>query len=176
MHSSVAPNLDETYGAAAEPRKLDAWEKKGKVPRSLSNLDAQNALLLLDLMQLVEKGLGVVKYVFADRPILWVVDREGNIWFALEETVDAETGEFTYPDIRPDPGVTYDRLGHPALIGCAVGRIAGELKFDPGPPGRWYINNFSGRYSRGNNRTEEHLNNVGAAFAKLGIEVAVQFY
>jgi hypothetical protein len=71
----------------------------------------------------------------------------------------------------------YVRLGHPALVGGKAARIGGEIfcKLDKTQP-RWYISNGSGRYGVALKRTEEQLANVAEEFAKLGIDLKVEFY
>jgi hypothetical protein len=164
--------LDARYGACIEPNGVTAHEQ-AMVPRSLQKL-ADCALQLNELMKAAQNGLGLVAYVYSERPILWVVDRGGTLWVALEETLDLETGEFTYPRIPRTGGDTkrYTRLGHPAMVKCEAARVAGELQYDL-TDGKWYITNRSGRY--GISREEQHLQSVLEEFAKLDLQVEYLF-
>ena len=111
-------------------------------------------------------------------PILWVVDAEGKFWFSIEEIVNSTTREFVLPRLRNFAVVDgSQRLGHPALIGGAAGRIGGEIIFDlNSEPSAWYITNASGRYGMCNGRTEEHLSNASENFSEYGIRLKEAFY
>jgi hypothetical protein len=171
-------SLDATFGEALPPLRTDPLESE-IVPRSRQKLDASSAKLLGELMHATAAGLGVSKFVYSELPILWVVDEAGELWFAVEEVVKAETGEFVFPRFRNTSieREAQQRLGHPALIGGGSGRIGGEIIFDVASeePG-WFITNGSGRYGLRDGRTRSHLNSVKSRFEVFGIDLRTQFY
>ena len=163
-------NLDVLFGEALPPLRVDRLEETLE-PRSLHQLDTASAGLLGQLMAVTERGLGVTRYVYCELPILWIVDQGGKIWFSIEEIVKSETQEFVSPRLRnATVEKAYQRLGHPALIGAAAGRIGGEILFDiNGEPPSWFITNGSGRYGLLPGRQPSHLSNVSGKFAGFGI-------
>jgi hypothetical protein len=60
-------------------------------------------------------------------PPIWAVDMAGQILFAMEELV--LNGEPKgIPKHQPmELTINADKLGHPALVGCAAARIGGEI-------------------------------------------------
>lgn len=169
-------DLNALYGDALEPGRFDPLEKEIR-PRSLQRLDESTAKLLKGLMTATSSGLGISSYVYCSLPILWATDKDGEIFFAVEEMIDLETREFVYPRV---PGAPVDnnrqRLGHPALLAAAPGRIAGEILFDvKAEPPVWVITNASGRYGLRRGRKSEHLTNVCSRFADFGIKLMDQF-
>jgi len=146
-------------------------------PLSLQRLTAKSAKLLKRLMRVTEQGLGVARYTYSELPILWVVDFQGRIWFALEEIINIENNEFVFPRLRKTKAsAVHQRLGHPALLGGAGGRIGGELIFNvDSSPQAWFINNASGRYGLQHGRTAAHLFNVSQDFARYGIRLRQEF-
>jgi len=106
-----------------------------------------------------------------------VIDSSGDLWFALEEMVQIETGKFLFPRIPEAPmAPEHRRLGHPALVKGANARIAGEILFDirADIPG-WVITNGSGRYGIRDGRTPAQLSNVSQKFSGYGIKLAETF-
>lgn len=173
------PNeLTDRFGAALEPERVDRLEETTR-PVSLQRLGKRSARLLKKLTAATAEGLGVARYVYSEFPILWVIDASGDVWFALEEVVDSETGDFILPrspNSRPASMRRSGRLGHPALIGAGAGRIAGEIMFDIGQdPPCWTISNASGRYGLRPGRTALHLANAAKVFAKYGIPLKPEF-
>ncbi|MBR0900970.1 hypothetical protein JQ616_38945 [Bradyrhizobium tropiciagri] len=166
-------SLNAKYGDAVEPVRVDPLEAKMQ-PHSLHELSKASARLLKDFMTVTEKGLGVTRFVYCELPILWVVDVDGRIWFAVEEIIDEATLEFVMPRLRNSAVMEgKQRLGHPALIKAAPGRIGGEILFDPklGLSGEWVISNSSGRYGLCEGRTSDHLTNAAKAFSEYGIKL-----
>jgi hypothetical protein len=70
------------------------------------------------------------------------------------------------------------RLGHPSLLDDGQARVGGEIKFNEETK-QWRINDPSGRYSRGPERStpkkEEILDNVHQLFAEAGLDVGVRY-
>ena len=167
--------LDLLYGECLAPNRVDGIECLVS-PQSMHALDASSAAPLSLLMKAAEAGLGVVKYVYCEMPILWVVDRNGKLWFAVEEIVEETTKRFFQARLRglkvPEG---YSRLGHPALIKGAEGRIGGEILFDTENSG-WYITNASGRYGLVKGRQEVHLRNVRSLFSEFRNRTERVFY
>jgi hypothetical protein len=175
------PNLDELYGGLASPNPFEELERRVR-PRSRERLDAQTAKRLKTLMTATDEGLGVSRYTFCELPILWVTDKNGEVWFGLEEVVDETTDEFALPRLRQaSVAAGFKRLGHPALLSDhdpgARGRIGGEILYDVrARPPTWAITNASGRYGTIKGRRPEHLSNVAKKFRDYGIELRETFY
>jgi len=159
-------DLDGRFGHAIPPKRLDPVEAAVQ-PLSLQRLTGKTAKLLKRLMLVSEQGLGVARFAYAAVPILWVIDSSGDLWFALEEIIQAEDGKFVFPRIRDtpmDPG--HQRLGHPSLVRGANARIAGEIFFDIRAEfPAWVITNGSGRYGLREGRSPAQLSNVSQKFA-----------
>ncbi len=109
--------------------------------------------------------------------VLWLVDEKGAIWFAAEEIVNVNTGEFVAVRSKANFGKIEgtEKLGHPALLAGANknARIGGEILFDR-KHNRWVINNSSGRYGIRPGQKTEHLVAVGKRFNEFGINLEVQ--
>jgi hypothetical protein len=98
-----------------------------------------------------------------DKRYIWVVDKEGNL------RIGAET------EVAPGK-----RLGHPTLVNedSGAARVGGEIKFNKETK-KWRINDRSGRYSRGKERTIERkaeiLDNVSELFNEAGLKVDAKY-
>ncbi len=150
-------------------------------PISLQELSDQTGPELKNLMDSVKTGaLMLLKVLFKQFPILWIMNEDGKILFALEEVVDIKTGQLLYPlarkfnmDLLRDK---IEKLGHPSLIPHGQekkARIAGEMYFDEGQRD-WIISNRSGRYGLHADVTSEHLNNIAARFKKYNILLTIR--
>jgi hypothetical protein len=168
--ASAEMDLDALFGEALHPERTDSLERLHP-PRSLHRLDAETADMLRQLMEITERGFGATRYVYCELPILWIVDRDGILWFSVEEIIKEDTLEFVRPRLRNvQVEDRYQRLGHPALIKGDHGRIGGELLFDVGAPEPgWYLTNGSGRYGLREGRIAAHLSNAARKFGSYGI-------
>ncbi|MEO5330826.1 MAG: hypothetical protein H7839_02275 [Magnetococcus sp. YQC-5] len=174
--------LDEKFGILIDPQPLperhrafQTWERDF-APNSLSKLDNATADSLMWAMHEISSGWKLGKVLIYDTKIIWIIDRSGNLWFAIEELVlnGKPTGYPKHTKLLIT--VSQSKLGHPALINCAQARIAGEIYFDTNSdPPIWKINNLSGRYGRHNSRTPVHLDNVVTLFKGYGIDVTPHF-
>jgi hypothetical protein len=174
--ASGAQNLDDIFGELLEPGRVDPSESSVQ-PSSLQRLDVDTAKWLKAFMQATEDGLGVTRFVYCELPILWVADKTGAIWFAVEEIITADTHEFVRPRLRNVSFETkYHRLGHPALVRGEAGRIGGEILFDVrAEQPDWFITNGSGRYGLRPGRLPEHLRGASQKFQEHGISLREQF-
>ena len=168
----IAQTRSSRFGELLAPEHVDALENKIS-PNSLQKLSIESAALLKSFVKATEDGLLVTGYVYSEIPILWIVDKNDEIWFAIEEIIDPKTLEFVMPRLRntnrPDG---LQRLGHPALIGAREGRIGGEILFDVrGKPARWVISNASGRYGLKPGRQPEQLSAAKQEFLRYGIDL-----
>lgn len=69
----------------------------------------------------------------------------------------------------------WSKLGHPSLLNeDKLGRIAGEATFLP-EDNVWEINNLSGRYGLGLDRTATHLENVAGILRASGLRIIIDF-
>jgi hypothetical protein len=110
------PDLDELYGGLVKPNACDDLEKRTR-PRSRERLDTDAAKRLKALMKATDQGLGVSRYTYCELPILWVADKDGEVWFGLEQIVDEGTQEFMLPRLRQTAvAAGRKRLGHPAFL------------------------------------------------------------
>ena len=174
---AVLPSaMDHRFGPACAPQFNHDAERTCR-PRSLQKLDARSGPSLKVHMDLARGGLGIATLTCSSLPILWAVDEEGVLWFAMEEVVSQADSQFMYALPRefelPDGHI---KLGHPCLIGGRKGRIAGELLFDPefGEHG-WVISNKSGRFGFGEDRVQAHLENAAAEFQAYGILLDIYY-
>ncbi|MBX4919989.1 hypothetical protein HJA76_09735 [Rhizobium bangladeshense] len=175
-------NLDEKFGQCL-PFQRDASEAElAWQPRSLQVLSNETAPALKTLID-ATVAQPLTQVVHATTPILWLVDREGNVRFAMEEVLNRETGSlnFVLPKNSPPLRETEVRLGHPALLDPGIpetkmARIGGELNYDPFEGKRpWVLTNNSGRYGKRPHITDEHLENVNDIFAGFGISLRTFF-
>ncbi|ADZ71076.1 hypothetical protein SL003B_2653 [Polymorphum gilvum SL003B-26A1] len=107
------------------------------------------------------------------------MDEDGDIWFAMEEALNLETGRSEFPAPRAVPlASTHRKLGHPSLLENSAkhARIGGEIVYDPlfGEKG-WVLSNSSGRYGTSPDRRKEHLDNVAARFGNYGLVFDVYY-
>ena len=119
-------------------------------------------------MESVSKSCRVDQFLVLDVIILWLVDQNGDIIFAIEEAV-ADGLPLDVPrHRRAEHKVGKAKLGHPALIAGRKARVAGEIYYDP-RDNVWKINMNSGRYSAAYDRSLKHLSNVRMRFADFAI-------
>ena len=181
-HSAVLASqraLDKKFGELVEAEVASSFEQNSK-PVSLHTLNQDNSILLAKMMETATEGLKITAILHYQTPILWVVDREGNFRFSLEEVITKDNFRFLRPRLLSvKPSGDEARLGHPALLDEKVGRIGGEIVFDPGWgaiwPG-WKITNLSGRYGTVHGRTSKHLENVVTLLESHGVKVDPIFF
>ncbi|KQS95368.1 hypothetical protein [Rhizobium sp. Leaf386] len=170
-------DLDATFGpCAGAGRPISAAEQK-YAPDSLQKLTDETALVLKTYMDTVT-GLKMPGVVHSNSLVIWIVDDEGEICFAMEELFEEATGTLATVRPRGDWGKIDGtvKLGHPSLIEDADkrARIGGELVYDRGKA-HWEINNFSGRYGQRKWQTRAHLEAVAGKFNDWGISLHVTF-
>jgi hypothetical protein len=165
-------HLDDLYGALVDPVRVDPVETS--MPQSLAILDDESAARLRALM-LSARGEPPAM-LCSEVPMLWVVDIAGNLRIAVEEVVDAASGELLHP--KParcplHPGTA--KRGHPSLVSGGRARIGGEMLLDP--KYGWVITNRSGRFGAAAlGRSKAQLEKVSDLLAQRGIEVQAFFY
>jgi hypothetical protein len=150
-NKSPKSNLDKLFGVPEIPERRDDLEK-AICPQSRERLNKETAERLLALMTATEKGLGVSRFVYCELPILWATDKNGDVWIAVEEVVDATTGQFVFPRIRQtEVSKGHKRLGHPALLRDtdvhARGRIIKNLGYHERLWTVWHDSGTNGRAS-----------------------------
>ncbi|NTG67241.1 hypothetical protein [Rhizobium rhizogenes] len=174
--------LDTLFGPATPPPYVGPGEETFS-PRTLACLDAQSAKLIKDLFATATEGLGLTRLTHECCIVLWLLDENGEIWFALEEvTYTDELGQrYHHPISRSipfDPAIEFLRLGHPSLIaGERRARIGGEIVYDEsfGTNG-WIISNKSGRYgSKNRPQKREHLEAAARVWEKFGITMDIHY-
>lgn len=188
--------LDELYGRAIPPEPDDRRPKGFDAhevlpPRSLSTLSADTAEHLKGFMKSVEAAWAMGNLLMARTRVLWLVDKDGDIRFAIEEYVYSRKTEpiceAWYQDV-PFHRITGDyefllpsstKLGHPSLVSCKEARIAGEIGFyslEEGHTKTWNLNASSGRYGvwvKHAQRRKIHLWNVAYKFRDHRIALKV---
>ncbi|WP_158665244.1 hypothetical protein [Ensifer adhaerens] len=147
-------------------------------------LNNTTALFLKNYME-TTNGLRLPEVVHSTTPILWLVDKDGLIRFAMEEVVSNDTGALNYILPRNGPALRDNevRLGHPALLDpvkpgdTKAARIGGEIIYDPSPNSNipWVLTNASGRFGKRPHITRAHLENVKEVFAQFGIPLRAFF-
>lgn len=172
------PSLDLMYGKTLSP-KYCSEEEKAVSPESIELLNSKSATLLRALMETATRELGPSVATFSQLPILWVINKSGQMIFSVEEIVTDGSKRFVRPRLRRDqPMEGETRLGHPSLVGGQPARIGGELYFDPGwghEPRGWKITNGSGRYGLREGIEVSHLLNVVDLLRSHNIEVRPSF-
>lgn len=177
-------DLDALYGSCL-PYQRDASEAElGVMPRSLQILDAQSAPALKGYLESTGELL-LPQVVHWTTPILWLIDKKGDIRFAMEEVVARDTGALTFVLPRNGPPLreTDVRLGHPALLEpvnageTKSARIGGEIIYDPVRQSKdaWVLTNNSGRFGKRPHITRAHLENAKNAFMGFGISLRTFF-
>jgi hypothetical protein len=166
-------NLRRPKSDPARPEGFDIWEKM--TPATFQILQSKNGDVVLKNWLQVEPHTTIVRSVVCQIAILWAVTETGMIVYALEEAIDPKS--FNLPTVvapflrTPVKQKTRERLGHPSLVDCGPARISGEIIYEKNTDGNfgWQLNNSSGRYGYGPDRTEEHLQNVKKEFENYGI-------
>lgn len=173
--------LDLAFGPCLGPARAVSAAELSYSPQTLQKLTRKTSRTLKRYMSSADGGLLIPRILHKHHNILWIVDCGGEVWFALEETVDERTGGLLYPfprapDIRRPPN--HVKLGHPALVRAQqMARIAGEIIFDPdfGATSNWVLNNASGRFGIRPHLTIENLESVRGAFLHFGIALELEF-
>lgn len=168
--------LDELYGPAAPAGGRGIQQHEfGIQPRSRQKLDAESGPALRAYLERVSelRLANVFPEVYA---VLWIVDEDGDLWFAVEEVVDAQGNLIgVFPKETQAQPLSYFKLGHPTLVGAEskLARIGGEVVFDPDDPKgsghKFCVTNDSGRYGARPGQREEHLAAVTGKFADNGL-------
>lgn len=172
-------DLDDLYGILVEPNHCTD-EERMMVPSSYTALSEATAPALKLMMEAATKGSEIVRGVFSQAMILWVIDEQGTIRLGLEEVFSSSTKQLLRPRLKKQslaPGEV--RIGHPSLVRGGPARIGGELLFDRGStvfPEGWYLTNGSGRFGTIEGRTVVHLNNACSLFARFELGVKPYFY
>lgn len=170
-----AHQLDKKFGSLQWPhahpgfRAIKSWESNAAGrPLMLSNRIVvpdekghfPNLTALLDLEKL---KTGKKKY-------MWAIGKRGRLIIAEEKKISINT----------PTGKQLQYMGHPTLVGGGRARIAGELLWfqtDPKDPssGKFYINNYSGRFSLFADRNEAQLQRVAELFEQAGLTVETAY-
>lgn len=174
--------LDALYGPALPAGGNGIQPHEMSVsPRSRQKLDQRSAVGLADyLAQLLDLRLSnLFPEIFH---LLWIVDEDGDLWFSVEEVIDGSGATIgILPKAVQARPLNLQKLGHPTLIGDQrkLGRIGGELVFDPNDPegsGRSFcLTNASGRYGLRPGQRVEHLQAVAGKFAENGLHFWLDF-
>ena len=172
-------DLDDLFGLCCDPVPCSD-EERTQMPTSLTKLNADSAKLLKPVMDAADAGLELVACVFSQVNVLWVVDRDGEIWMAIEEILTGKTKRLLRPSLKGQrPADDETRIGHPALVAGSAARIGGELRYELGygiVKRGWHITNASGRYGTIPGRTRKHLENAAVLFHHFGLQVRTYFY
>ncbi|MBY5819039.1 hypothetical protein [Rhizobium leguminosarum] len=177
----TSDTLTEKFGAAIAPTYTNPGEVKAK-PKSLHKLDITSSSLLKAYLKTASDGLGITKVNHGCLLILWLLDENGEIWFALEEAFKEAPGENLHHPMSRfwpfDPNSNFLKLGHPSLLDRPQkARIGGEIIYDPefGSHG-WVISNKSGRYgSRAKDQPEKHLTEAASVWNAFGISFDIYY-
>lgn len=167
--------LDVKFGSLQPPRNLATdgikdWEREGGTPigkplmhpRRLIVPDAEGNVPDLTGAN-VRDRIDINALKSGERQYIWTVSALGRLFIGEAELAGK------------DPETDKDRYrGHPMLVGGGPARISGELRYNPNT-GKFVVSNQSGRYSRYEDRTEAHLNEVVGMFARMGLDVETEF-
>lgn len=177
-------DLDEEYGPCLPFERSASEAEMSVMPRSVQILDDTTAPSLKAYLESAT-DLRVPQVLHATTPLLWLIDVDGKLRFALEEVLSRDTGQVSYilPRNGPPMRETDVRLGHPALLEpvdpgqMKSARIGGEIFYDPvaTSPNAWVLTNNSGRFGKRPHLTRQHLENAKAAFARFDIYLRAFF-
>lgn len=177
-------DLDAKFGECRAPQRPVSNAELFYQPSSLQILSAANRSALVAYMESADT-LKLPRVVHATAPVLWLVDIDGNVRFAMEEVINL-AGDVIYvlpkngPPMRPDE----NRIGHPGLLDPAISaedktaRIGGEILYDPidGFEPNWVLTNNSGRYGKSPETTVAQLEAASLLFAQFGVFLRTFFY
>lgn len=171
-------SLDVDFGPCQAARGNISPAEMQHSPESLQVLDQSSGAQLRAYMGTVA-GLSIPQIIHNYCVVLWLVDEEGTILFALEELIHAIDGTLVAVRPRGDWGNIPNtvKLGHPSLLQDPQkrARIGGEIRFDR-ERNLWEINNYSGRYGTRAHQTLSHLQNVAQKFNEIaGIVLEPEF-
>lgn len=166
--------LDQLFGPAIPPQRPTTGWEEGNTPLSLTRLTAESAAPLGQLLQSISSGWRLGQIWLNDTIIIWIVSREGGIFFAIEELVLSGLPVGVPKHQRMALTSDGDKLGHPSLVRCENARIGGEIYFDQTIES-WVINNRSGRYGAHPSRNRQQLERVANRFSEHGINLSVEF-
>lgn len=174
----MTAELDQLFGESLPAGKPILPHEEAKWPRSIVQLTAETAPHLLAYLDR-EHPMELPKLYPESCHVLWLIDRQGEIWFAAEELIDSE-GQFigVMPRSLLAKPRTTTKLGHPSLLpdkSDLTARIGGELVYDPVDGKDWCITNASGRYGTRPGQTEDHLEAAARKFTEHGIHCWVYF-
>ena len=175
----IVSELDELFGPVLPPQNggVRHWESHASVKcYELNQASARDLSDFLALAMNGELGLQLMQAI----TMLWVVNNDGDVIFAMEQTIASE-GTLRRPRMRGTPlGSSVKSLGHPLLVNGGSARISGELYIDDSEDPdssdlTWILNNKSGRYGVHKTRKSEHLENVAALFRRYQVPVETDF-
>ena len=149
------------------PTRIFDWERHRR-PRSIAQLDLIVAETLASLGRLLNCNL--LRYAAKSIMYIWVMDRHGSIWIAVEELAELPDGRNLtgHPRRRDFPvhPAGEKKLGHPSLLDGDAARIAGELFLDEVDGSLvWHVNDHSGRYCRDIRPSQQQRANVKSLFS-----------
>ncbi|TRL32037.1 hypothetical protein [Rhizobium straminoryzae] len=172
-------DLDQRYGSAVPPQAHGLRQGEDMfAPRSLVMLaETDDAPGIVGFMRAVQESCALSGFLSGGFTILWIIDREGALRIAVEEAFS--DGDRRIPLINDITAMLqqsgWSKLGHPSLLNeDKLGRIAGEATFLP-EDNVWEINNLSGRYGLGLDRTATHLENVAGILRASGLRIIIDF-
>ncbi|SCX31688.1 hypothetical protein [Agrobacterium rosae] len=169
-------DFDERFGKCLPYERTASPAEEELTSKSMQTLSGVTAPALKNYLE-TAPTLTLTGVLHETTPILWLVDGDGQIRFALEEVVDLATQNLTYvlPRNGPSMRASEDRLGHPGLLdkpddgSKKAARIGGEILYNPSRRSAtlpWVITNNSGRFGKRPHINEGHLENVVSAFAE----------
>jgi hypothetical protein len=166
------------FGDLVTAQSVNSTEEKA-TPVSIHTLNAQSAVVLKSFMECRPNDFAISRFLFSEIAILWAVNRDNEIKFALEEAVSEENENIRFP--KPKrlriSYLPFTKIGHPGLVGPPFeARISGDIYFDASPRvNRWVITNQSGRFGLNCGRLESQLIAVAERFAHYGINLTPYF-
>jgi len=167
--------LDDLYGRVIQAQSgLKNWETNESL--KTYELDQTSAQDLAELLVLAQNG-ALGQTIMQALTFLWVINSDGDIIFALEETINLQ-GTARRPRMRGIPlNSNVKPLGHPLLVGGAGARIGGELYIDEAEGGTltWVLDNRSGRYGTHPSRNNTHLENAADVFRRYRLPIETDF-
>lgn len=168
-------SLDTTIGPCQKPDgEVKDWEKSNQ-PSTHKHLDHQTGSWLKQYLDIVPSH-PLPELLANTTGILWVMDCDGGIFFALEEVYRADdmSMAFVFPRKHLKLPVGLIKLGHPSLLppnSAKHARCGGDIVYDPslGREYPWIITFNSGRYGFRDHLQLPQLQVVAGLFAQNNV-------
>jgi RHS repeat-associated protein len=128
--------IDSLYGDLRDPIPNRNSYQEGHPYAGIKDFEigSNGKVIVNPELQIIRPG-GKAAPLQDGKNYLWVIDESGNLRIGVEAPIT--------------PG-SPNALGHPTLVEGGKARVGGEIRYEDG----WYVNDNSGRYSKGRTREQ----------------------